>query len=106
GVWFAVRASVVVDDQGIRVRNFSRSRRLPWDAIDHVECGEIDRRLLTFFAPIVVLVPEKSKQPSYFGLPKATTLVAERRPLIVLGSYREGTVQGRAQQLVADQTCD
>lgn len=103
GIWLAVRIGVVIDEQGIRLRNFGRGRRLPWDAIDHVDCGACDNRLMfILYAPVAVLVPEKSRQPSLFGVPTSSTRVAERIPLTVLGSYVEATAQLRAEQLVAD----
>jgi Bacterial PH domain len=101
GIWLAVRMGVAVDEQGLTLRTFGRSRRIPWYAIDGIECDAYDARLVfSLYAPIITLAPEHSRQPSSFGLPKPTTKVAERIPLGAVGSYRRATAERRTDELV------
>jgi hypothetical protein len=103
GIRLAIRSGVVIDDEGIHLRTFGRGRHLLWDAIDTIEFGAYDQRLMfTLYAPIVVLVPEKSRQRSLFGVPMSPKPVAELIPLTSLGSYVQATAQRRTDQLCTD----
>jgi hypothetical protein len=100
GMWLAIRLGVVVDSRGLQLRNFGRGRRIPWAAIDDIDCSACDFRLpFPLYAPIITLTVEQSKQPSSFGLPKPSAKVAEQVPLTALGSYRPATARARTDVL-------
>lgn len=57
GVWRASRLGVIVDDAGVRVRNFdSRDDVLPWRDVRSVECAQIDERSgRAIYGPVIEL---------------------------------------------------
>jgi hypothetical protein len=55
GIWRAARLSVMIDAQGIHVRNLTgRDQHLRWDAVASVDCGVIDHRVgVPLHGPII-----------------------------------------------------
>ncbi|QGN48050.1 hypothetical protein GKC29_15170 [Micromonospora sp. WMMC415] len=84
GIWRAVRLSVVIDAEGVRVRGFdSRDQVTPWSAIQSVDCVQIDERGgFPLYAPVLRLGDE-----------------AGAMALSALGSYLRQDAERKVEQL-------
>ncbi|MFJ8578133.1 PH domain-containing protein [Micromonospora sp. NPDC093277] len=90
GIWLALRMGVVVDERGIRIRNFGRGRFIRWQDVAALSCEVYDVRLgFPLYAPVVrMAVPSEPSD-------------AASVPLAALGSYRSRVAQRRTGALAA-----
>ena len=90
GIWLALRMGAVVDEHGIRIRNFGRGRFIRWQDVAALSCEEYDVRLgFPLYAPVArMAVPSEPSD-------------AASIPLTALGSYRSRVAQRRTVALAA-----
>lgn len=84
GIWRALRLSLAIDQDGVRVRSFdSRDQVTPWTAIQAIDCVQVDVRAgIPVYAPVLRLGDQ-----------------ADPMPLLALGSYSRHDVERRVEQL-------
>jgi hypothetical protein len=90
GIWLALRMGVVVDEHGIRIRNFGRGRFIRWTDVAALSCEVHDYRFgFPLYAPVVrTAMPSESPDDASV-------------PLTALGSYRSRVAQRRTGALAA-----
>ncbi|WP_436532947.1 hypothetical protein [Actinoplanes sp. HUAS TT8] len=86
GIWRALRLGAVIDDTGVRLRNFdSRDDLIPWSSVRSVECAQIDERSgLPLYGPVLDLGDD-----------------AGVLPIRLLGSYSRRDAERKAEKLRA-----